>query len=129
MGELGPSNANDIMNPRPLLAALEATQTIALAWSWQCGQDKNSLLTNACDPTTPNDAGNGGWGSLFKNFTNAPRPAMGCSTALGYVCGATRGDVFQCVQCAGSHQQTLRGAGCDNTSMAVWCSGQESAVA
>jgi len=71
MGELGPTNAGDLMDPRPLLAALEATRTIALAWSFQCGVDDNSLLTKACDPAIPNDAHNGGWGTLYRNFTEA----------------------------------------------------------
>ena len=69
MGELGPANAGDMMDPKPLLLALEVTQTIALAWIWKCGTGCDSLLTKACNPATPNDAGNGNWGSLFRNFS------------------------------------------------------------
>ena len=39
------------------------------AWIWKCGGGADSLLTEACDPSAPNDADNGGWGSLFRNFT------------------------------------------------------------
>ena len=69
MGELGPVNAQDMMDPRPLLMALEETKTIALAWIWKCGGGADSLLTDSCDAATPNDANNGNWGSLFRNFT------------------------------------------------------------
>lgn len=39
MGELGLANAQDMMDPRTLLSALDATQTIALAWIWKCAGD------------------------------------------------------------------------------------------
>ena len=71
MGEIGPVNAGDLMNPRPLLSALEMTQTIVLAWIWDCGHSADSLLTKSCDPATPNDKSNSGWGSLYRNFTAA----------------------------------------------------------
>ena len=34
-----------------------------------------------------------------------------------------RHDVFNCVQCAGSHAAELQRAGCSNAQIAAWCSG------
>jgi hypothetical protein len=46
-----------------------------------------------------------------------------CVAGLEAACGADHGDVFQCAQCAGIHQQQLQAAGCDNDAIAAWCAG------
>lgn len=46
-----------------------------------------------------------------------------CGVALARACGASRADVFACAECAGSQQEPLHLAGCDNNSIAIWCSG------
>ena len=46
-----------------------------------------------------------------------------CGAALAAACGASRSDVFACAECAGNNQRDLQLAGCDNNSIAIWCSG------
>ena len=45
----------------------------------------------------------------------------GCTAALQAICGANRSDVFACAMCAGTNQQKLHGAGCDNKAISAWC--------
>ena len=50
-------------------------------------------------------------------------PSDACDTALEKACGAERTRAFECAECAGSHQQALRAAGCENAAIALWCAG------
>ena len=46
-----------------------------------------------------------------------------CVAALAKACGTKRSDVFACAECAGTHQQALKAAGCGNDAIAAWCAG------
>eukprot|EP01043_Picozoa_sp_COSAG02_P070182 COSAG02_NODE_12324_length_1562_cov_1.622693_1_plen_330_part_01 len=60
---------------------------------------------------------------FLKQCPSNPRDCDRCAAALQAACGAEHGDVFQCAQCAGTHQQQLQAVGCDNDAIAAWCAG------
>ena len=47
----------------------------------------------------------------------------GCERALEEACGAQKGGVFACAECAGVNLQALSAAGCGNDAISAWCAG------
>ena len=46
-----------------------------------------------------------------------------CSLALQGLCGGYKSEVFECAECAGSHQVMLEHSGCTNQEISAWCAG------
>ena len=72
VGEVGPSNAGNLMSPWPLLAELEGSDIGVAAWMWGCrssASDFNKL--QRCDGLNGglNDEGNHAWGSGYLDYT------------------------------------------------------------
>eukprot|EP01046_Picozoa_sp_COSAG06_P012222 COSAG06_NODE_711_length_12877_cov_16.318281_11_plen_230_part_00 len=89
------------------------------------------IFYNECEPcsvVTPSNCdalgGNCCAPDFLKQCPTNPKDCQDrCAAALEAACGADHGDVFQCAQCAGIHQQQLQAAGCDNDAIAAWCAG------
>jgi len=60
-----------------------------------------------------------------KGFGTTLPGASSCTEKLQAVCGAKRGSVFDCAQCAGQKQQQLLRAGCSNDKISAWCADVE----
>lgn len=65
-GEISPYNSGAQMDVRIVLDAAVSARVGAMAWLWKDDEsDRASLRTAAGDP---NDVGNAGWGTTFRNF-------------------------------------------------------------
>ena len=63
------------------------------------------------------------YGLVRQAFKDKSAGDGGCERALEEACGAQRGGVFACAECAGANLQALSAAGCGNDAISAWCAG------
>ena len=80
-----------------------------------------SYLTEKCDAVDGDCCS----ASFIHNCPSNPLKSKchPCEAALVAACQSTRTKAFECAQCSGVHQQTLKAAGCTNDDIAHWCAG------
>lgn len=61
------------------------------------------------------------WLNWIGGNITAAHPFKICEEVLEETCGAQKGGVFACAECAGVHLQALSAAGCDNDAISAWC--------
>ena len=74
VGETGPANAGNVVDPWPFLWEAADAGVGVLGWVWKCASsptDLNAMKGCNGEVTELNDAGNFGWGSGFANYTRA----------------------------------------------------------
>ena len=63
------------------------------------------------------------YGLVRQAFKDKSAGDGGCERALEEACGAQKGGVFACAECAGANLQALSAAGCGNDAISAWCAG------